>query len=287
MSKRAVVTQDPATWGLGAVSHRDPGATSYVYDDAAGEGTYAYIVDTGINDAHNDFEGRASKAFTAFPGDEEDSVGHGTHVAGTIGSATYGVSKKATLLAVKVFQGSSSSTSIILEGFNWAADDIVSNGRENAAVVNLSLGGGYSASFNAAIDAASASGVVSAIAAGNSAADAANFSPASAATAITVGSIDSEWAISYFSNWGTVLDIFAPGSDIESTWIGGPDATNIISGTSMATPHVAGLVLYAFSVEGATGVAGVTDFLTSVATPDKVSGSINGSPNLVGYNNVE
>lgn len=188
---------------------------------------------------------------------------------------------------MKVFQGSSSSTSIILEGFNWAADDIVSNGRQDASVVNLSLGGGFSASFNAAIDAASEAGVVSAIAAGNSAADAANFSPASAATAITVGSIDSEWNISYFSNWGTVLDLFAPGSEIESTWIGGADATNIISGTSMATPHVAGLVLYAFSVEGVTGVAGVTDFLTSVATPDSIGGSINGSPNLIGYNNVE
>lgn len=253
----------------------------------AGTNTFAYIVDTGINDAHNDFGGRASKAYTAFPGDEEDTNGHGTHVAGTIGSATYGVSKQATLFGVKVFQGSSSSTAIILDGFNWAVQDIVGNSRQGASVVNLSLGGGYSASFNAAIDAASAAGVISAIAAGNSAADASNFSPASAATAITVGSIDSDWSISYFSNYGAVLDLFAPGSNIESTWIGGPDATNSISGTSMATPHVAGLVLYAISVGGATGVEGVTNYLKTTATPDRVGGSINGSPNLIGNNNAQ
>ena len=180
-----MTTQTGATWGLGTVSHRVKGSTSYIYDTNAGVGTYAYIVDTGIIPTHNEFEGRAVAAWTAFTGANLDTYGHGTHVAGTIGGKTYGVAKKASLQAVKVFQGSSSSTSIILAGFNWAVNDIISKSRQDKAAINLSLGGPYSASFNQAVESASSSGVLSIIAAGNDAEDASDGSPASAPSAVS------------------------------------------------------------------------------------------------------
>ncbi|KAK2691915.1 hypothetical protein QWA68_009173 [Fusarium oxysporum] len=284
LAKRALTTQSGATWGLGTVSHRSRGSTSYIYDTNAGTNTYAYVVDTGVRTTHNEFEGRAQAVYTAFSGDNADSVGHGTHVSGTIAGKTYGVSKKATIQAVKVFQGSSSSTSIILAGFNWAANDIISKSRTARSVVNMSLGGGYSASFNNAVDSASRSGIISAIAAGNDGANAANTSPASAASAITVGAIDSNWAIASYSNYGTVLDIFAPGSAVLSAWYTSNSATNSISGTSMATPHIAGLVLYGISVNGVSGVSGVTNWLTSTATSGQITGNLRSSPNLIGNN---
>ena len=279
-----MTTQTSATWGLGTVSHRSKGSTSYIYDTNAGSGTYAYIVDTGIRASHSEFEGRATAAWSAFSGDNADTIGHGTHVAGTIGGKTYGVAKKTTILAAKVFQGQSSSTSIILSGFNWAVNDIISKGRTSKSVINMSLGGGYSDAFNRAVDSASASGVLSVIAAGNDAVDASNTSPASAASAVTVGAIDSTWAIAYYSNFGTILDIFGPGSDIKSAWYTSDTAVNTISGTSMATPHIVGLALYGISVDGATGVSGVTSWLKTKATANKITGNLHGSPNLIGNN---
>ncbi|KAM5355292.1 hypothetical protein ACJ41O_001938 [Fusarium nematophilum] len=284
LEKKALTTQSGATWGLGAVSHRSQGSTSYIYDTAAGQGTFAYIVDTGIRAAHNEFEGRATAAWSAFSGDNADTAGHGTHVAGTIAGKTYGVAKKASVVAVKVFQGEESTTSIILSGFNWAVNDIISKGRTTKSVINLSLGGGYSATFNNAIESASRSGVLSAIAAGNEAQNAANTSPASAPSAVTVGAIDSSWAIAYYSNYGTVLDIFGPGSNVLSAWYTGNSATNSISGTSMATPHIAGLALYGISVNGLSGVSAVTNWLKTTATSGKITGSLRSSPNLIGNN---
>jgi oryzin len=136
----ALTTQSGAPWGLGAISHQGQASTDYIYDTSAGEGTFAYVVDTGINVGHQEFGGRASLAYNAAGGQHVDTVGHGTHVAGTIGGTTYGVSKKASLLSVKVFRGESSSTSVILDGFNWAANDIVSKGRTDKSAINLSLG---------------------------------------------------------------------------------------------------------------------------------------------------
>ncbi|VUC31357.1 unnamed protein product [Clonostachys rosea] len=280
---RALVTQTGATWGLGTVSHTSSGSTSYIYDDTAGQGTYAYIVDTGILATHNEFEGRASTGYNAVGGDDVDANGHGTHVAGTIGGKTYGVSKKTNLVAVKVFQGSSSSTSIVLAGYNWAVNDIISKSRQNIAAVSLSLGGSFSSSFNSAVNNAFASGVLSVVAAGNDNANAANYSPASAADAITVGSIASNWARSSFSNYGAVLDIFAPGTSILSSYIGSNSATATLSGTSMATPHVTGLVLYLLSLEGISSSA-IPARLTTLSTKDKVTSPGTGSPNRILYN---
>ena len=266
------------------MSHRNSGSTSYVYDTTAGQGSYAYIVDTGILATHNEFEGRASLGYNAVGGGSADSVGHGTHVAGTIAGRTYGVAKKATIVAVKVFQGSSSSTSIIIDGFNWAFNDITSKGRSSRAVVSASLGGGYSAAFNSVVRAGYNAGVLSVVAAGNDNANAANYSPASETTAITVGAIQSNWARSSFSNYGNVLDIFAPGTSVLSSWIGSNSATNTISGTSMATPHVAGLVLYLQVLENLGTPSAVTNRLRALATPNKVSSPGSGSPNYILYN---
>ncbi|KAF7555413.1 hypothetical protein G7046_g6567 [Stylonectria norvegica] len=262
LEKRALTTQTSATWGLGTVSHRSAGSTSYIYDTNAG----------------------VAPTPTSAVSGNTDTVGHGTHVAGTIAGKTYGVAKKATILAVKVFQGESSSTSIILDGYNWAVNDIVSKGRQTKSAINLSLGGDYSASFNQAIQSAASSNVLSVIAAGNDAEDASNTSPASAPNAVTVGAIDSSWAIAYYSNYGTILDIFAPGTDVKSAWYTSNTATNTISGTSMATPHIVGLSLYAISVNGISGVTAVTNWLKTTATSGKVTGSLHGSPNLIGNN---
>lgn len=279
----AATTQRSSTWGLASLSHKRLGQSGYVYDATAGEGTYGYVVDTGINVDHVEFEGRASNGYNVFSGSNADTAGHGTHVAGTIGSKTYGVAKRANLIAVKVFQGESSTTSAILDGYQWAVNDIRAKGRQAKAAINLSLGGGYSSAFNRAVAAAYNGGVVTVVAAGNDNVDAQNTSPASAPEAITVGSIDNSNRRSYFSNFGSILDIFAPGSDILSTWIGSTIATNTISGTSMATPHVVGLVLYLQALEGLSSPAAVTSRLTQLATTGAIS-DVKGSPNTLAYN---
>ncbi|KAI0843925.1 alkaline proteinase [Daldinia vernicosa] len=283
-SKRALTTQTGATWGLGTVSHKTSGSTSYIYDSSAGQGTFAYIIDTGILATHQQFGGRASLAYNAVGGSDADAVGHGTHVAGTIGGSTYGVAKQTTILSVKVFQGTSSSTSIILDGYNWAVNDITSKGRQSKSAISLSLGGGFSSAFNNAVESAYSSGVLSVVAAGNSATDAGSTSPASAANAITVGAIDSSWSIASYSNYGSVVDVFAPGTDVLSSWIGGDTATNTISGTSMATPHVTGLSLYLIALEGLTTPAAVTSRIKALYTTGKLTGIPSGTVNAVLYN---
>ncbi|KAI1802985.1 alkaline proteinase [Daldinia bambusicola] len=284
LSKKALTTQTGATWGLGTVSHRTSGSTSYIYDSSAGQGTFAYIIDTGILATHQQFSGRASLAYNAVGGSDADAVGHGTHVAGTIGGSTYGVAKQATILSVKVFQGTSSSTSIILDGYNWAVNDIISKNRQSKSALSLSLGGGFSSAFNNAVNSAFDSGVLSVVAAGNSATDAGNTSPASAADAITVGAIDSSWRIATYSNYGSVVDVFAPGTDVLSSWIGGNTATNTISGTSMATPHVTGLALYLIALEGLSTPGAVTNRIKALYTTGRLTGIPSGTVNAVIYN---
>lgn len=280
----ALTTQKSSTWGLSSISHKKPRQSGYIYDTSAGEGTFGYIVDTGINTAHTDFEGRASFGYSATGGSSnEDTVGHGTHVAGTIGSKTYGVAKKASLIAVKVFEGESGSTSTILDGYQWAVNDIRAKNRQNKAAINLSLGGAFSSAFNKAVKAAYDGGVVTVVAAGNDGADASNDSPASAPEAITVGAIDKTNARADYSNFGDVLDIFAPGTDVLSTWIGSKTATNTISGTSMATPHVVGLVLYLQALENLQGPAAVAARVVELATSGVVT-DVQGSPNKLAYN---
>ncbi|KAI1771201.1 alkaline proteinase [Hypoxylon cercidicola] len=284
LSKKALITQSGSTWGLGTISHRFPGSTSYIYDSSAGSGTYAYIVDTGILATHFEFGGRASLGYSAVGGSTADAVGHGTHVAGTVGGSTYGVAKKANIIAVKVFQGTSSSVSIIMSGFSWAVNDITSKGRQRVSVINMSLGGGFSSAFNNAVNAAYSSGVLSVVAAGNDAIDAANTSPASAANALTVGAIDQNWRIAAYSNYGAIVDLFAPGTNVISSWIGDNAATNTISGTSMATPHSTGVSLYLMALEGLSSPAAVISRIKALYTTGRLSGIPSGTVNAVLYN---
>lgn len=296
--KRDVTSQDSAPWGLAAVSHRSPGPSSYLYDTKAGEDTWAYILDTGVRVSHSEFEGRATAAWSAFWWSNRDDMGHGTHVAGTVAGKTFGVAKKANVVAVKVLNfAGGGSTSGIMAGIEWSVDDIVSKGRQNKAVLNLSLGadGDTLRPLNDIIEAGFQQGVVSVVAAGNELQDADNVSPARTPSAITVGAVNSTWNFADHwvltdgsivgSNYGPVVDIFAPGQDVESASYEGDNLSSFKTGTSMASPHVAGLVLYAFSVDGVTGAKGVTDHVLSTASKGVVKGNLRGSPNLLANNN--
>ncbi|KAM0278699.1 hypothetical protein ACHAQH_004992 [Verticillium albo-atrum] len=282
----AYTTQTGATYGLGSISSRTSGSTTYRYDTSAGAGTFAYVVDSGINIAHTNFGGRAVRGYNAAGGEWVDSIGHGTHVAGTIGSRTYGVAKSASLIDVKVFIGRQSSTSIILDGFNWAVNDIVSKGRVGRAVINLSLGGPASTAWTSAINAAFSSGVLSVAAAGNENVLASTKSPANAPNALTVGAINSAWREdTSYSNYGPAVDILAPGTSVLSTWIGSTSATNSITGTSMAAPHVAGIALYLAAFENITSPSALKARILALGTSGRVvGGTRGGSPNLIAYN---
>ncbi|KAH7368869.1 alkaline proteinase [Plectosphaerella cucumerina] len=281
----ALTTQSGATWGLGTVSSRNP-TTTYVYDDTAGVGGFAYVVDSGVLTTHSQFGTRASLGFNAAGGSHVDTSGHGTHVAGTIAGTTYGVAKRASVISVKVFTGNTASTSVILNGYNWAVNDIRTKGRIARSAINLSLGGPVSSAFNNAVNAAYSAGVLTVVAAGNENQNAANVSPASASGALTVGSIDSAWRRSTFSNYGAVVDVFAPGTAVLSAWIGSNTATRSISGTSMAAPHVVGLALYLQSLEGLSTAAAVTSRIIALSTTGRIGSSpaLNGSPNRIVYN---
>jgi len=217
----------------------------YFYDESAGEGQVVYVIDTGVNIEHEEFEGRAKWGKTMISGAKDtDGQGHGTHVAGTVAGKTYGVAKKATVIAVKVLGDNGfGSNSDVIAGVNWVADEVKKSGKK--AIVNMSLGGSYSRALNnAVIQAIKEAGLIFVVAAGNDDINAEYASPASVAEAITVGSTAEDDTRSYFSNYGRVVDVFAPGNNITSAWIGSKSATNTISGTSMAAPHVAGLAAY-------------------------------------------
>ncbi|KAH6894694.1 peptidase S8/S53 domain-containing protein [Thelonectria olida] len=283
LEKRAMINQTGATWGLATVSHRDNSSPGYLYDSSAGSNTYAYVVDTGVRLSHSEFEGRATFGWTGFGAKKDDTHGHGTHVAGTIAGKTYGVAKNAQIVSVKIFDGLFTTTSTVIAGYNWAANDIINKGRTGRAAINLSIGGGFSSAFNGAINAAFKSGVISVAAAGNANSDAWWTSPASATGAIAVGAIDSSWNIATFSNWGNTVRIFAPGVGVKSAWFSSDTATVMMSGTSMATPHVVGLILSAFSVNKIASVNVIT-FLTQTATASKITGNLRGAANLIGNN---
>ncbi|RGP71943.1 putative endopeptidase k [Fusarium sporotrichioides] len=240
---KATVDQDNAPWGIARISSSRPGSKTYTYDESAGEGTCSYVIDTGIDVEHPDFDGRAKFLKNFAGGSDGDGQGHGTHVAGTIGSTTYGVAKKTNLYAVKVLGDDGSGTnSAVIAGMDFVAGHANDEDCPNGAVVNMSLGGEASSAVNSAAKSIVDAGLFLAVAAGNEAVDASGSSPASEASACTVGATTRNDTLSYFSNFGDVVDVLAPGTDILSTWPGGE--TNTISGTSMASPHVAGLAAY-------------------------------------------
>lgn len=232
------VQKNPYSWGLDRIDQRKlPLNKRYKYTKT-GRGVTAYIIDTGINIKHKDFGRRARWGInTTKDKKNTDCNGHGTHVAGTVGGKQYGVAKRVNLVAVKVLNCQGSGTySGVIAGINW----VVKNRKGRRAVANMSLGGGKNQAINKAVNKAVQKGVNMVVAAGNNDKDACNYSPASAKRAISVGATDRNDKRSTFSNYGKCLDLFAPGTEITSAWIGNNTAKRTISGTSMAAPHVAG-----------------------------------------------
>ena len=280
-------TQSGATWGISRIDQRAlPVGTDYSYD-FDGTGVYAFIIDTGIRSTHSEFGGRVdtAKGFTAITDGNgvEDCNGHGTHVAGTVGGSTYGVAKNVTLVPVRVLDCTGSgSTSGVIAGVehvaNWAKGNTSAD-----AVANMSLGGGAYSLLDTAVNNAVAANVVMAVAAGNNNANACNYSPARASSAITVGATTISDARASYSNYGSCLDIFAPGSSITSSWFNSDSGTNTISGTSMATPHVAGAAALLRAAHADWTATTVIQALISNATPSVVTSAGTGSPNRLLY----
>jgi subtilisin family serine protease len=274
----AVTTQSPATWGIDRVDQQAlPLSGTYSYTNT-GAGVTAYIIDTGIRFSHSDFGGRASGGYDAVTsgGTAEDCNGHGTHVAGTVGGSTYGIAKGVTLVAVRVLSCSGSgSVSGVIAGIDWVTGNHASGA---PAVANMSLGGSASTSLDNAVRNSIADGVSYAIAAGNGnivgiAQDACKYSPARVGEAMTIGATDKTDKKASWSNFGNCVDFFAPGVGITSSWYSSNTATNTISGTSMATPHVAGVAALYLQSNPSASPSVVRDALYAATTKGIVTSS--------------
>ena len=280
---RATTTQTSAPWGLDRIDQRNlPLDASYSYT-ANGSGVKAYIIDTGVRLTHAEFGGRAVTGFDAVTagGTASDCHGHGTHVAGTVGGSTWGVAKQVAIVAVRVLDCSGSgTTSGVIAGVNWVTGDHLAG---QSAVANMSLGGGPSSALDTAVNTSIADGVSYAVAAGNNNSDACGASPARVPSAITVGATTTTDARASFSNYGPCLDLFAPGESITSSWYTSNTATNTISGTSMASPHVAGVAALYLEANPSATPAVMATAINASATTGKVTSPGTGSPNRLLY----
>ncbi|MBJ8480353.1 S8 family peptidase [Acinetobacter pittii] len=273
-------TQSNPDWGLDRIDQKNlPLDSAYSYLQT-GSGTTAYIVDTGILSTHQQFSGRVLSGYTAISDGNgtSDCHGHGTHVAGTVGGSTYGVAKNVSLVPIRILgcDGSGASSNVIA-GLDW----ILKNGKK-PAVVNMSLGGEANASLDSAVENLFNNGYVMVVAAGNSNTDACSSSPARVSKAITVAATDSTDTRASYSNYGSCVDIFAPGSQINSSWIGSNTATKVLNGTSMATPHVAGVVAEMLQSTPTATPQTISTNLLNQASSNVVKNS-SGSPNRLLY----
>jgi subtilisin family serine protease len=278
----AIGTQlNPPSWGLDRIDqHALPLDATYNYGND-GTGVRAYILDTGVRPTHEQYAGRVTHGWDFIDNDADasDCHGHGTHVAGTVGGTTVGVAKNVRLVSVRVLGcGGSGTWSQVIAGIDWVTGNAI-----KPAVANMSLGGGLNSAVNTAVNNSVAAGVVYAVAAGNSNADACVFSPASAASALTVGATTISDARSSFSNFGTCLDVFAPGSAIYSSTNTGNNTYESWNGTSMATPHVAGVAALYLATNTSASPAQVANAINTAATPNVVTSAGTGSPNLLLY----
>ena len=269
----ADATQGSATYGLDRIDQRAlPLSGSYDYTATAGA-VRAYVIDTGIATAHPEFGSRAQNVYDAFRGNGQDCNGHGTHVSGTIGAATYGVGKAVLLRGLRVLDcNGSGSTSGIIAGIDWLRTNHI-----KPAVANMSLGGGFSSALNTATTNLANAGVFVAVAAGNEAQDACNVSPASAGGITVVAASDRTDTRASFSNSGACVDLYAPGVGITSTWLNG--TTNTISGTSMASPHAAGVGALYKAAYGDASSSTINAWLINNATASVVKSNPGGTPN--------
>ncbi|MBE0370480.1 S8 family peptidase [Pseudoalteromonas aurantia] len=277
----AKADQGNAIWGLDRVDQTDLPLNSNYHYDYDGSGVTAYVIDTGVLISHNEFGNRASHGYDFVDNDSNatDCNGHGTHVAGTVGGSSYGVAKNVNVVGVRVLGCNGSGTnSGVIAGINW-----VKNNASGPSVANMSLGGGASQATDDAVNNAVAAGISFVVAAGNDNSSACNYSPARAANAITVGSTTSSDSRSSFSNYGNCLDIYAPGSSIKSAWYNSNSATNTISGTSMASPHVAGAVALYLDQNPSLTPSQIDSLLGQRSSKNKVSDAKSGSPNELLY----
>ena len=276
-----VSPQNSATWGLDRIDQADRPLNLQYYFNYTGAGVNAFIIDTGIRADHAEFTGRVRAGYNvvADTNGTNDCNGHGTHVSGTVGGTTWGVAKGVSLIPVRVLDCTGSgSYSGVIAGIDWVAASSL-----RPAVANMSLGGSASASVNAAVAGAVSKGVTMVVAAGNSNADACNYSPSAEPSAITVGATDSGDVRASYSNYGSCVDIFAPGSSITSAWNSSSTATNTISGTSMASPHVAGVAALVLAANPTASPTAVAAFLSANATANRLTSLGTASPNLLVY----
>ena len=275
----ADATQSNPPWGLDRIDQRNLPLNAIYTFNWTGAGVRAYVIDTGIRTSHTQFGGRASNVFDAFGGNGADCNGHGTHVAGTIGGSTYGVAKSSMPRGVRVLDcNGSGSNSGVIAGVDWVRLNHIA-----PAVANMSLGGGISSALDTAVNNLHNANVTIAVAAGNSNTNACNSSPARAANAITVGSTTTTDARSSFSNFGTCVDIFAPGSGILSSWFSSNTATATLSGTSMASPHVAGAAALYKQANPSASSTTIRNALVNNATTNVITNVGTGSPNRLLY----